>query len=120
MNCTYYINFEQKYKKHQWWIDKKARIDQTIKDFDSKDPILKARAVAQTKVRILKRFVQVKFVQIEISFQLNRDLVEAVGNANKYGGVGRNPDPEKVRKLLDEGAQPDFVMPWLPDNKRQR
>ena len=60
MNCTYYINFEQKYKKHQWWIDKKARIDQTIKDFDSKDPAVKAKAVAQTKVRISKRFVQDK------------------------------------------------------------
>ena len=46
--------------------------------------------------------------------------MEAVGNAYKFGGVGRNPDPEKVQKLLDEGAQPDFVMPWLPDNKRRR
>ena len=52
MNCTYYIKFEQKFKKHQWWIDKKARIDQTIKDFDSKDPTVKAKAEAQTKVRI--------------------------------------------------------------------
>ena len=58
MNCTYYIKFEQKFKKHQWWIDKKARIEQTIKDFDSKDPTVKDRAEAQTKVRILKRFVR--------------------------------------------------------------
>ena len=52
MNSTYYIFFEQIYKRYQWWIDKKARIDQTIKDFDSKDPAVKAKAVAQTKVRI--------------------------------------------------------------------
>ena len=35
-----------------WWIDKKKRIDQTIKDFKSKDPTVKAKAEAQTKVRI--------------------------------------------------------------------
>ena len=52
MNCTYYIVFEQNYKKYQWWIDKKARIDQTIKDFDSKDPAAKAKAENQTKVMI--------------------------------------------------------------------
>ena len=52
MNCTYYIVFEQNYKKYQWWIDKKARIDQTIKDFDSKDPAIKAKAEKQTKVMI--------------------------------------------------------------------
>ena len=60
MNGTYYIMFEQNYNRHQWWIDKKARIDQTIKDFNSKDPAVKAKAEAQTKVRILKRFVQGK------------------------------------------------------------
>ena len=60
MNCTYYIEFEQKFKKYQWWIEKKARIEQTIKDFGSKYPELKAKAVAQTKVRISKRFVQDK------------------------------------------------------------
>ena len=60
MNCTYYIVFEQNYKNIQWWIDKKARIDQTIKDFDSKDPTLKAKAEKQTKVRISKRFVKGK------------------------------------------------------------
>ena len=62
-------------------------------------------------------------------FQLNRDLVEAVGNAYKFGGKGRNPNPEEVQRLLTKGAdpdfpdlhaQPDFVMPWLPDNKRRR
>ena len=52
MNCTYYIVFEQNYKKYQWWIDKKARIDKTIKDFESKDPTVKANAENQTKVMI--------------------------------------------------------------------
>ena len=52
MNCTNYVIFEQHYKTFQWWIDKKRRIGQTIKDFDSKDPTVKAKAVAQTKVRI--------------------------------------------------------------------
>merc|ERR1712180_558538 len=53
--------------------------------------------------------------------KLDRELVEAVDNAYKFGDVGRDPDPERVRKLLNEkGAQPDFVMPWLPDNKRRR
>ena len=53
-------------------------------------------------------------------FQLDRDLVEAVGNAYPYCGGGRNPKPEKVKELLEEGAQPDFVIPWLPTNKRRR
>ena len=52
MNCTYYIVFEQIYRRYQWWIDKKARIDQTINNFKSKDPWLKAEAEAQTKVSI--------------------------------------------------------------------
>ena len=52
MNCTYYIVFEQNYKKYQWWIDKKARIEQTINDY--KDPKTKAKAEAQTKVMILR------------------------------------------------------------------
>ena len=112
MNCTYYIVFEQNYKKYQWWIDKKARIEKTINDF--KDPKTKAKAEAQTKV------MTTKLRQNVIFFQLNRDLVEAVGNAYKFGGVGRNPNPKKVQELLDAGAQPDFVMPWLPDNKRRR
>ena len=56
-------------------------------------------------------------------------MVEAVGNAYKFGGVGRNPKPAEVFRLLKKGAnpnfpnlhaQPDFVMPWLPDNKRRR
>ena len=46
--------------------------------------------------------------------------MEAVGNAYKFGRVGRKPNPKKVQELLDQGAQPDFVMPWLPDNKRRR
>ena len=61
--------------------------------------------------------------------KLNRDLVEAVGNAYKFGDVGRNSNPKEVERLLAKGAnpnfpdlhaQPDFVMPWLPDNKRRR
>ena len=52
MNCTHYRDFEKKYRKYQWWKDKKDRIKQTIKDFNSKDPALKAKAEAQTKVRI--------------------------------------------------------------------
>ena len=55
MNCTYYIFFEQIYKNYQWWIDKKARIDKTIKDFKGDDPKAKDRAEAQTKVRKLKQ-----------------------------------------------------------------
>ena len=121
MNCTYYIVFEQNYKKYQWWIDKKARIEKTINDF--KDPKTKAKAEAQTKVMTPKLRKNVIF------FQLNRDLVEAVGNAYKFGGVKRHPKPEEVKRLLAPGAdpnfpelhaQPDFVMPWLPDNKRRR
>ena len=46
--------------------------------------------------------------------------MEAVGNAYPYCKNGRRPDPAKVQKLLDEGAQPDFVMPWLPSNKWRR
>ena len=52
MNCEYYNMFEQNYKNCQWWKDKKSRIDQTIKDFNSNNPNLIARAEAQTKVRI--------------------------------------------------------------------
>ena len=51
MNCTYYIVFEQNYKNYQWWIDKKERIDKTIKDFNGNDVKAKDRAEAQTKVR---------------------------------------------------------------------
>lgn len=51
MNCTYYIVFEQNYKNYQWWIDKKERIDKTIKDFNGNDAKAKDRAEAQTKVR---------------------------------------------------------------------
>ena len=56
-------------------------------------------------------------------------MVEAVGNAYKYGSVGRNPNPREVERLLTKGAdpnfpdlhaQPDFVIPWLPYNKRRR
>ena len=46
--------------------------------------------------------------------------MEAVGNAYPYDRNGRKPNPLEVRKLLEEGAQPDFVMPWLPTNKRRR
>ena len=53
MNCTYYIVFEQNYKKYQWWIDKKKRIDETRNDFKSNDRTLKAKAEAQTKVSIV-------------------------------------------------------------------
>ena len=45
--------------------------------------------------------------------------MEAVGNAYPYTG-GRKPNPKKVKDLLEKGAQPDFVMPWLPSNKRRR
>ena len=55
MNCTYYIVFEQNYKKYKngWWQVKKARIEQTRNDYESNDPNLKAKAIAQTKVSIL-------------------------------------------------------------------
>ena len=56
-------------------------------------------------------------------------MVIAVGNPYKFGNVERNPNPKEVERLLTKGAdpdfpdlhaQPDFVMPWLPDNKRRR
>ena len=56
-------------------------------------------------------------------------MVEAVGNAYTFGGVKRNPNPEEVKRLLKQGAdpdfphlhaQPDFVIPWLPKNKQRR
>ena len=53
MNCTYYNVFEQFYKNYRWWMDKKARIAQTINNFKSKDPVLKAAAEAQTEVSIV-------------------------------------------------------------------
>ena len=65
----------------------------------------------------------IRFVFQNESFciiQLDRDLIEAVGNAYPYCDRGRNPKPEKVKELLETGAQPDFVMPWLPTNKRRR
>ena len=46
--------------------------------------------------------------------------MEAVGNAYPFCGNGRKPDPTKVKGLLEAGAQPDFVMPWLQTNKRRR
>ena len=46
--------------------------------------------------------------------------MEAVGNAYPYCANGRKPDPTKVKDLLEKGAQPDFVMPWLQTNKRRR
>ena len=46
--------------------------------------------------------------------------MEAVGNAYPYCENGRKPDLNKIKDLLEKGAQPDFVMPWLPSNKRRR
>ena len=66
------------------------------------------------------RFLWFDFIFNSCIIQLDRDLVEAVGNAHPYCENGRNPDPDKVEKLLKAGAQPDFVMPWLPTNKRRR
>jgi len=34
--------------------------------------------------------------------------------------LGPGPKNKEFYQLLKEGAQPDFVMPWLPDNKRRR
>ena len=67
-------------------------------------------------VDLIYTIIHAKFCIIK----LDRDLVEAVGNAYPYCDDGRNPQPEKVEKLLEAGAQPDFVMPWLPTNKRRR
>ena len=53
MNSSYYKDFEEKYKNYQWWIDKKHRIEQTIKDFYGASETLIDRAMTQTKV-ILK------------------------------------------------------------------
>ena len=63
---------------------------------------------------------QSKYLTQKYNFQRDRELMEAVGNAHPYAKTPRNPNPERVRKLLADGAQPDFVMPWLPDNKRRR
>ena len=55
--------------------------------------------------------------------------MEAVGNAYKVGDVRRNPNPSEVKRLLTKGAdpnfpdllaQPDFVIPLLPDEKETR
>ena len=59
-------------------------------------------------------------MSITYNLKLNRRLVEAVGNPYKFGNFGRNADPKMVELLLEQGAQPDFVMPWLPNNKRRR
>ena len=59
-------------------------------------------------------------MSITYNLKLNRRLVEAVGNPYEFGNVGRNADPKMVELLLEQGAQPDFVMPWLPNNKRRR
>ena len=32
----------------------------------------------------------------------------------------REPNPSKVKELLEQGAQPDFVVPRLERNTRQR
>ena len=50
MSSKYYRDFEEKYKNYPWWKTKKYRIEQTIKDFNSEDPTLIAKAKAQTKV----------------------------------------------------------------------
>ena len=69
---------------------------------------------------------QPEIFELRYSIQLNRDLVEAVGNAYMFGGVRRNPNPQEVERLLRRGAdpnfpdlhaQPDFVIPWKSDNK---
>ena len=36
MNCTYYIVFEQNYKKILWWKNKKERIQKQIETNDTK------------------------------------------------------------------------------------
>ena len=46
-----YVNFT--HGKQQWWIDKKARINQVINDYTSGDPMAKAKAEAQTEVRVI-------------------------------------------------------------------
>ena len=85
--------FEQNYSEYQWWEDKKERL-----------------TVPKPEQQI----------------ELDRKLVEAVGCPSPFG-VGdhtekrkRMPNPDRVRELLEQGAQPDFVVPRLPYNKRQR
>ena len=90
LDCTYYIVFEQNYSEYQWWEDKKKRLTGPKSG-----------------------------EQIE----LDRKLVEAVGCPSPFGtgdARKRKPDPELVKELLEQGAQPDFVVPRLPYNKRQR
>ena len=52
MYCKNYRDFDEQYKNYQWWQDKKYWIQKTIRDFYGKDPALKAKAEAQTKVQI--------------------------------------------------------------------
>ena len=82
--------FEQNYSEYQWWEDKKERL-----------------TVPKTEQQI----------------ELDRKLVEAVGCPSPFGSEDkrkRMPNPDRVRELLEQGAQPDFVVPRLPYNKRQR
>ena len=82
--------FEQNYSEYQWWEDKKERLNGS---------------------------------KTEEQIELDRKLVEAVGCPSPFGTGDqrkRKPNPDRVRELLEQGAQPDFVVPRLPHNKRQR
>ena len=57
LNSADYTIFERNHGKQQWWIDKKARIGQDINDYNSGDPMAKAKAEAQTEVRIIIRHI---------------------------------------------------------------
>ena len=62
MNTFYYKNFEKMFKYNEWWINKKARIDRTIKDHESKDPKKMAKARLQLEVRMtLFQILKMKF-----------------------------------------------------------
>ena len=50
------------FKYNEWWINKKARIDRTIKDHESKDPKKMAKARLQLEVRMtLFQILKMKF-----------------------------------------------------------
>ena len=122
MNCTYYIVFEQNYKKILWWKNKKERIQKQIETNDTKQMEVRkhwSRNINNSMAHTVWAIKSEQLIVI-IEFQLDRKLMEAVGNAHPYNRKQRNPDPKLVDELLKAGAQPDFVMPWLPSNKRRR
>ena len=60
MNCSYYIVFEQNYKRYQWWIDKKERIKKMI----AENNIKQMEVRTQESVTIQKDFYCGKMLEL--------------------------------------------------------